>query len=121
MGAGLIDASGDAHGGHMTTSLTALYAGGVDELTTIGLALDTWAAVSGFTNLGMVADGGGGFGAADPSAQLSQTANDIRQSVPSTSKVPCARMCLAHSVPARNNEAAFIADWRILFSRAEVH
>jgi hypothetical protein len=66
MGAGLGDVSGfpDSHGGALTTSLSGLYAGGVDEVTTIGLALDVWAAVSGFTNLGQVADGGGGFGAA---------------------------------------------------------
>jgi hypothetical protein len=31
----------------------------------IDAALDTWAAVSGFTNLGMVSDGGVGFGAAE--------------------------------------------------------
>ncbi len=65
MGVGLADASGfDAHGGGLTTDLTALYAGGVSEIMTLGLALDKWAAVSGFTNLGQVADGGGGFGAA---------------------------------------------------------
>ncbi len=68
MGAGLGDASigvQDFHGGSTTSLLSALYASGVDEITTIGLALDTWAAVSLFTNLGQVADGGVGFGAAN--------------------------------------------------------
>ena len=65
MTSGLVDASGfDAHTGMATTLLSGLYAGGVDEATTIGLALSAWAAVSGFINLGPVADGGGGLGAA---------------------------------------------------------
>lgn len=63
MGAGLADVSGfDPHSGASTTDLSVLYTGGVDEMTTIGLTLDKWAAVSGFTNLGMVADGGAGIG-----------------------------------------------------------
>lgn len=66
MTSGLVDASGglDPHAAAATTLLSSLYAGGVDEVTTIGLALSVWSAVSGFVNLGMVADGGGGFGAA---------------------------------------------------------
>ncbi len=65
MGAGLVDVSGfDAHTGAATSLLSALYAGGMDPITAIGLALDSWAAVSGFSNLGLVADGGGGLGAA---------------------------------------------------------
>jgi len=71
MAAGVVDSVLDDHfpaggGNTATTALTGLYAGGVDEITTIGLALDKWAAVSLFTNLGMVADGGGFFG--DPAA-----------------------------------------------------
>ena len=65
MAAGLGDVSGfDAHGGAVTSALSALYAGGVDEAAVIQQALNAWAAVSGFINLGQVADGGGGFGAA---------------------------------------------------------
>lgn len=60
MAAGIADSGGDPHGA--TIDLTTLYAGGVDEITTIGLALDQWAAVSLFTNLGQVADGGGTLG-----------------------------------------------------------
>jgi hypothetical protein len=65
MAAGLADASGvDAHGGGLTSLLSSLYVGGVDETATIALVLNTWAAVSGFSSLGQVADGGGGLGAA---------------------------------------------------------
>jgi hypothetical protein len=65
MGAGLVDASGfDAHSGAATSLLSSLYSGGMDPITAVGMALDTWAAVSGFTNLGLVADGGGNLGAA---------------------------------------------------------
>lgn len=66
MASGLGDVSGfDNHGGATTTLLSALYAGGaLDELAAIQQALNSWAAVSGFINLGQVADGGGGFGAA---------------------------------------------------------
>ena len=67
MTSGLVDASGglDPHAAAATTLLTSLYAGGaIDELTAVDMALSLWAAVSGFVNLGMVADGGGGFGAA---------------------------------------------------------
>src|SRR4030042_3195942 len=57
MGAGLGDVSiggQDPHGGSPTTFLCAFDDGGVDEITTIGLALDVWAATSGFKNLGKV-------------------------------------------------------------------
>lgn len=65
MASGLVDVSGfDAHSGAMTTALTALYAGGVSEVTVIGQVLSAWAAVSGFINLGQAVDGGGGLGAA---------------------------------------------------------
>ena len=62
MGAGLAGSTSDPHDGNLTTALSGLYTGGVDEITTIGLCLDTWAAVSGFTNLGQVVDGGGIIG-----------------------------------------------------------
>lgn len=62
MGAGVADSAIHSHGGAFTTALAALYVGGVDEITTVGLTLDKWAAVSGFSNLGMVADGGAPFG-----------------------------------------------------------
>jgi len=70
MAAGVADSTADNHGpggagADFTTALAALYAGGVDEVTTIGLALDKWAAVSLFTNLGQVADGGAAFGATE--------------------------------------------------------
>lgn len=65
MGAGLVDVSGfDPHGGSFTTLLSALYATGMSPVTAIGLALSSWDAVSGFTSLGQVADGGGNLGAA---------------------------------------------------------
>ena len=65
MASGLGDVSGfDAHGGALTTALSTLYAGGLDEAAVIQQAINAWAAVSGFINLGQVADGGGGFGAA---------------------------------------------------------
>jgi hypothetical protein len=63
MGAGLAGNGPDPHGGNLTSVLANLYAGGVDEATTLGLALSKWAAVSGFINLGQVADGGGAIGA----------------------------------------------------------
>ena len=65
MAAGLADVSGfDAHGGGLTSLLSALYVGGVDETATMALVFNTWASVSGFISLGQVADGGGGLGAA---------------------------------------------------------
>jgi Matrixin/PEP-CTERM motif len=63
MGAGLFDASGlDPHGGASTTSFAGLLGGAAIGM--VDAALNVWASVSGFTNLGQVADGGGGFGAA---------------------------------------------------------
>lgn len=65
MASGLLDVSGfDAHAGAMTSVLTALYASGVSEDVVIGQVISAWAAVSGFINLGQVADGGGNLGAA---------------------------------------------------------
>lgn len=65
MAAGLAaDGDHDPHSGHTTTSLSSLYAGGtLSEIEAIEAAIDTWAAVCNFTNLGMVADGGGAIGA----------------------------------------------------------
>jgi hypothetical protein len=71
MGAGITGFPGsgccaaDLHGGASTTALSALYGSGVSESATITLTLDKWAAVSLFTNLGMVVDGGAAFGAAN--------------------------------------------------------
>ena len=64
MGAGLADVSGfDVHGtGQSTTALSTLSTN-VDEVAVIGQVMNLWASVSGLTNLGQVADGGGGFGA----------------------------------------------------------
>jgi hypothetical protein len=66
MGPGLSDVFGgldDPHiFGEVTTKFTELLAG--DEITMINDALGLWDSVSGFTSLGPVADGGGGFGAA---------------------------------------------------------
>jgi len=70
MGAGISDVSAlDYHSGFSTTLMTELT--GLDGVTdtdienTIDKALDLWAAVSGFTNLGQVADSGAGMGATD--------------------------------------------------------
>jgi hypothetical protein len=61
MAAGLADGeNGDDHAG-MTTLLTDL-SNSVDEITVIKDTLNAWAAVSGFSNLGQVTDGDGGFG-----------------------------------------------------------
>lgn len=75
MGAGKVDVSG-FDGGHVGASV---------DVTALGLplavikdalnwALNTWSAVSGFTNLGEVADGGGNAGAAGAAGGL----GDIR-------------------------------------------
>ena len=69
MGPGLNDVFGglreDLHIGP-TTNFTDLIKGDLPghELAMIDEALGLWDVVSGFTNLGMVTDGGGGFGAA---------------------------------------------------------
>ena len=67
MAAGVVDSLLDDHapvgaGNPATTALSALYAGGVSEAATIDITLNKWAAVSAFTNLGSVLDGGGSFG-----------------------------------------------------------
>ena len=67
MAAGTSDSLTDDHapagaGNTFTTNLEDLYLFGVGETATVGITLDKWAAVSGFTNLGMVDDGGGPFG-----------------------------------------------------------
>ncbi len=73
MAAGTSDGNIDDHGNGpngLTTDLNALYTGGVSEIDTIQAALNQWAAVSGFTNLGQVADTPGAFG--------NDSAGDIR-------------------------------------------
>jgi len=72
MAAGLSDLSGmDDHGGNSTTSLLNLTGFAGTGITMLDIesvfsdALDLWASVSGFTNLGQVADSGAGFGAND--------------------------------------------------------
>jgi len=78
MGAGLIDVSGfDA--GHIgaTQAITALGVAGfgvADYVNLINAAMDVWAAASGFTNLGQVADSGVNAGAAEPAGAI----GDIR-------------------------------------------
>jgi len=67
IGAGVADASGPTdndHGTNLTTSLAALNPG-LDIVSIIDSAFDVWASVSGFTNLGQVADSGVGFGASE--------------------------------------------------------
>jgi len=61
IGVGVSDAPFDSHGG-TTTSLAALNPG-LDIVSIIDDAFNLWASVSGFTNLGQVADSGLGFGA----------------------------------------------------------
>jgi hypothetical protein len=64
MATGLSDASGlDPHGGASTSDISSLGFSQVTIESIIGNAMDTWAAVSGFTNLGQAADGNVGFGA----------------------------------------------------------
>jgi len=66
IGAGVLDDDGDgAHTiGGVTTSLSALNPA-LDIAAIINNAFDTWASVSGFTNLGQVADSGVNFGASE--------------------------------------------------------
>ena len=69
MGAGFSDASGldPAHGANTTVAITTL---GFSLATIEGMidtALNVWADVSGFTNLGQVADGGVNAGASEAS------------------------------------------------------
>lgn len=68
MGAGLSDASGFHAVGHdpTTVAITSLGVAGwgmADYIAVVDWALDQWAAVSGFTNLGLVADSGAHAGA----------------------------------------------------------
>ena len=68
MGSGFADASGleDDHGGNLTQLITSLGVPGyleTDYASDISATLDIWASVSGFMNLGRVADGGVNVGA----------------------------------------------------------
>lgn len=58
-----------AHGTHRTSTITALGVPGFDDETdyaaVFAWALDTWASVSGFANLGQVADSGANVGASE--------------------------------------------------------
>lgn len=68
MGVGLsMSASNDSHGSTLTSDFGLLIGGPtmVEEIAAINNAMNTWAAVSGFVNLGMVADGGTAAGASD--------------------------------------------------------
>ena len=63
MDAGLSDAFGvDPHGGAFTSDITSLGFSQNTIESIINNALNTWANVSGFTNLGQVTDGNVGFG-----------------------------------------------------------
>jgi len=66
IGVGISDASGPTDADHagVTTSLAALNPA-LDIVSIIDDAFDLWASVSGFTNLGQVADSGVGFGASE--------------------------------------------------------
>ena len=68
MPAGVGDASGHAtgHGSALTVDLDTMVTPALDgyEASVVGACLDIWAAVSDFTNLGQVADGGGAAGGA---------------------------------------------------------
>ena len=57
-----------AHGSNLTVDFDTMVTPAADgyEASVVGAALDIWAAVCGFTNLGSVADGGGGAGASGP-------------------------------------------------------
>jgi hypothetical protein len=66
------------HGNNLTASITALNVPGWsfnDYVDAINWALNTWDSVSGFTNLGMVADAGGAAGATQANGGAS---GDIR-------------------------------------------
>lgn len=60
MAAGLGITGAETHGGALTTNFGALIGGGttVEEIAALTSAMNTWASVSGFTNLGLVTDGG---------------------------------------------------------------
>ena len=57
------DSSNDPHNGNQTSAISGLITGYTDSqmANIFNSALDTWAAVSEFTNLGQVADGGASF------------------------------------------------------------
>ena len=79
MGAGFTDVStfDNNHVGFSTAAITSLNVAGwgvAQYETMFDWALDTWAAASGFSNLGQVADGGVNVGAAEPAGGL----GDIR-------------------------------------------
>lgn len=66
MGVGLsMSSTNDSHGAQLTTDFGLLIGDATltDEINAINNAMNAWAAVSGFVNLGMVADGGGNAGA----------------------------------------------------------
>ena len=68
MAGGLPTIGFDAHGGATLDLVTGLAVPGfvlADYIATINAALNTWAVVSGWDNLGMVADGGVGMGASE--------------------------------------------------------
>ncbi len=67
MAAGISDSTGrDAHSGRSTTAFTGLLGQtGAQADAYIDSVLNVWAAASGFTNLGQVADGGVAFGASN--------------------------------------------------------
>lgn len=82
--AGLFDASGFPDGGHdgATQLITALGVAGftvADYGTMVGAALDIWASVSGFTNLGQVADSGNAPGTDGAVGDIRVAAWDIVQ------------------------------------------
>lgn len=80
MSAGLNDVSGyDLHGPAVTSDITSLGYSLAEIENMIDSALNTWAGVSGFTNLGKVGDGNVGFGAAETiGAQSGGDDGDIR-------------------------------------------
>jgi len=75
MGSGFVDVSGfdGSHGANVTVPITDLIGGAggpdtvADYVTIIDACLDIWDAASGFTNLGLVADGGVNAGATQAS------------------------------------------------------
>lgn len=61
MASGLGIEGSETHGGALTSSLTGMSS--EDEIAILNSAMNAWASVSNFTNLGMVADGGVNGGA----------------------------------------------------------
>ena len=62
----------ETHGGQTTTNFGALVGGPTltEEIALINQAMNAWASVSGFVNLGLVTDGGGNGGAAGSNGSL---------------------------------------------------